>query len=198
MLTSPMTNPGMDPHRTEIRPVTEDDWRLPREVRLSALADSPDAFSSTREREAAFDDSTWRARTGAAAHFIASTSGDAHAVGLAGGRAAPDGATDARELVAMRVAPGSRGEGIAGALVDAVVAWALRQGSEVLRLWAVEGNDAARRAYERAGFVATRERQFVHPDDPRFEMRMARPLRRPPARAKEKCPRPDSNRQPMD
>ena len=48
--------------RMEIRRATVDDWEASRDIRLRALAESPDAFLSTLEREAAFDDEVWMSR----------------------------------------------------------------------------------------------------------------------------------------
>ena len=44
----------------QVRRVRGADWRALRDVRLSALADSPDAFGSTLEREQAFGDTEWQ------------------------------------------------------------------------------------------------------------------------------------------
>ena len=46
----------------EVRRVHAAEWKELREVRLRALADAPDAFASTLEREAAFPEEVWRQR----------------------------------------------------------------------------------------------------------------------------------------
>lgn len=132
----------------EIRPATADDWIAYRAVRLRALADAPDAFASTLEREEAFDDARWMGRL-ASAHTLIAWSGDAP-VGTVTGL--PDG-----EMVAMWVAPEQRGAGVGQRLVSALVDWARAAGFAELRTWVADGNDTALRLYERVGFVATGE-----------------------------------------
>jgi hypothetical protein len=58
----------------EVRRIEAAEWRELRELRLRALADAPDAFASTLEREAAFPEDVWRERAEggpASATFIA-------------------------------------------------------------------------------------------------------------------------------
>jgi GNAT superfamily N-acetyltransferase len=153
----------------EIRRLTPDDWKLLREVRLTALRDEPSAFGSTYEREAAFSEDEWRARAGGA-FFVALDGADA--VGIGAGFRDAERAPVQRELVSMWVAPSARGRGIARQLVDAVAAWARADGADELALWVVLDNGSARSSYERAGFVRTGEQQPVVPGDPRIEERM--------------------------
>lgn len=139
---------------TEIRRAGPDDWRQVREVRLTALRGAPEAYGSTYEREIAFDEATWRSRTRSSAQFLAVR--DGVGVGLVAGFHDPeDCGPDERLLVSMWVAPEARGSGTADALVGAVVAWARAEGAAALLLDVALGNDRARGAYLRAGFVAT-------------------------------------------
>jgi GNAT superfamily N-acetyltransferase len=127
-----------------IRRTGPGDEGLVRELRIKAFTDAPDQFGSTLERELARDDAGWTAFVTRGALFVWGE------VGLAGGL--PDG--DDVELVSMWVAPAARGTGAGDALVQAVVEWAAPR--DVV-LAVIDGNEPARRLYERNGFVATGE-----------------------------------------
>ena len=153
-----------------VRLVGPDDWAAVREARLQALADSPSAFASTLDRELAFDETEWRRRLTDGPWWLAEDAG--RPVGLVAVYPRDDG-TDERHLVAMWVAPSSRGTSTATDLVEAVCAWAVRTGAATVALWVVDGNDRARRFYERLGFVLTGERQPL-PTDPRVDEELMR------------------------
>ena len=150
-----------------------DEWSVLRDVRLRALADAPYAFASTHAREVAFDEGEWRARIGRGPWWLARV--DDVPVGLvAGYRTADD--DDVRHLVAMWVEPAVRGSDAAAGLVAAVCDWGLADGGRVVSLWVADGNDRARRFYERLGFEGTGHRQPL-PSDPaigeeRFERQL--------------------------
>jgi hypothetical protein len=62
----------------EVQQVHATDWEELRELRLRALADAPNAFASTRGKEAAFPDDVWRQRAQggpASANFIVRADG---------------------------------------------------------------------------------------------------------------------------
>lgn len=155
----------------DIRLATPDQWEVCRSLRLRALADSPEAFSSTLERELAFGDGVWRKRmrTG---HQLLAWDGDVP-VGTVTGipdRHEPGG----REVVAMWVAPEARCRGVGTALILGLVDWARDAAAPALALWVADGNDAARLLYERCGFTATGERDVIR--DGLGEQRMRRAL----------------------
>ncbi|PFG39898.1 acetyltransferase (GNAT) family protein [Georgenia soli] len=154
--------------------VSEQDWRTLRDVRLRALAEAPQAFGSTLERELAFDESTWRERAAAGRTFLALRAGQV--VGLAGYYVEP-GHEDERQLVSMWVDPYARGSGAAALLVSAVREAAAAEGARTLTLFVADGNDRARHLYERLGFRSTGERQALPSDPLRGEERFALSLR---------------------
>jgi GNAT superfamily N-acetyltransferase len=152
------------PGRIRIRRVAAGEADTLRAVRLRALADTPLAFGSTYEREAAYPPERWAAWASESADgrrqatfFAVDPNGDA-VVGLA---FTVIDADDDRlaHLFAMWVAPAARRGGAGGALVDAVVAWTTDAGADRLRTAVTVGNDGAARLYERGGFRDTGVRE---------------------------------------
>ena len=146
-----------------MRRVREADWRALRDVRLSALADSPDAFGSTLEREQAFGDTEWQewARDAAAgtAEILVLAWLETEPVGIVGAFA--EEGRDHIHLIAMWVAPQARRAGVGRALIDAVVAWAVEIGAPAVRLDVADDNVDARHLYDASGFSSTgRTKQY--------------------------------------
>ena len=156
----------------EIKRVESDQWRVVRDVRLRALRDTPEMFWATYEHEVAQSAEWWQGFIDAGAWFLAWE--DDGPVGIAA--AIRDDRFDpaTRQLISMWVAPGARRGGVAWALVKAVEDWAVTNGVRTLLLEVTEGNDDARRLYERCGYRFT-GRSAPHPRNPRLrelEMRM--------------------------
>jgi GNAT superfamily N-acetyltransferase len=141
-------------------------------VRLAALRTDPQAFGSTLEVERDLGEDSWRARLANRAQFAARSGGAV--VGTGGGIASEDG--QAAELVSMWVHPSSRGAGVGGLLVEAVVDWARQAGFGQLRLWVVEGNSVALRLYLRSGFTRTGNVAPVRPGETALEFEMSRSI----------------------
>jgi GNAT superfamily N-acetyltransferase len=143
-----------------IRRAEADRWEALRDLRLAALADSPDAFGSVLEEERDADEARWRGWItgegwgGPVATFVADDDGTL--IGMATGHRPADEPSVAW-LFAMWVRPDRRGEGIGRSLVDAVVAWAAEV-PEVDRvvLRVTETNVDAARFYGSCDFVDTR------------------------------------------
>ena len=158
-----------------VRPLAGSEWPLYRALRLRALGDAPSAFGSTLAREQGLVDADWAWRLG-----LAATSGRDHPLvaeleGAAFGLAwAKFDANDPQvvNVFQMWVAPEARGQGIAAALLAAAVEWARSRNARTVQLGVMDGNDAARRIYERAGFVAAGTPQPVRPGDARLEQIM--------------------------
>jgi GNAT superfamily N-acetyltransferase len=161
----------VNPH--EVVAVGAEDWPEFREVRLASLADAPEAFGSTYADWADAPEERWRARlTDVALTLVARR--DGRPVGVASGSRAVLAGRPAVELISMWVSPADRGTGLAGRLIDGVVAWATGQDLPTFLMVRV-GNDRALAAYERAGFVSTGVPDD-HPADAPPELRMVRGL----------------------
>jgi ribosomal protein S18 acetylase RimI-like enzyme len=136
----------------DVQRVRPDEWELLRDLRLRALAQAPDAFATTHAEALARPDEWWRgwaersASEAAQAMFLA-RDGD-EAVGIAG----IFGARSRFDVISMWTDPAHRGKGVGAALLRAAVSFA---GDAPVFLSVTEGNDDARRLYERHGFVAT-------------------------------------------
>lgn len=155
----------------EIRIASADEWREYRDIRLRALATAPDAYGATFAEESTHDESWWRARVAGAHNLVAWH--DGVPVGTPVGIPDPH-ETGSREIVAVWVEPEFRGRGLAQQLVLTLVQWATDAAAEAIALWVSDGNDAARRVYERCGFTATGERDIVRGG--LWEQRMRRAL----------------------
>ena len=55
---------------SELRRLGPDDWEVFRDIRLRSLADSPDAFGSTLEREQGFTEDDWRQRVSGPVYVV--------------------------------------------------------------------------------------------------------------------------------
>ena len=150
-----------------VRRVEVGDVDAYRRVRLGALQESPSAFGSTYEREAAMTNEEWQGRVtvGASAQdratFLALDGDDA--VGVVGIFADIDQTTP--QLVSMWTAPPARRLGVGRALVNAALDWSRTAGATAVELWVTTGNDPAQRLYESFGFEEIGVVQ-PHPNDP--------------------------------
>jgi GNAT superfamily N-acetyltransferase len=126
-------------------------WHAYQALRVRALLDSPEAFTSTVERERGLAEAEWRRRLTASHTLIAWRDGIAvgTVAALEGDR--PDGWA----VVALWVDPLVRGGGLAGTLLDAVAEAEGAASIRRLRLWVMVDNAPARSLYSRRGWVAT-------------------------------------------
>ncbi len=137
----------------KIRPLTPTEWQLKRDLRLAALKDSPQAFSSSYDLESDRSENAWRGWPDNGVFFAAFNDDDA-AVGMVAGYLRLPAPGVAR-LIGMWVAPQARGLGVSVRLTSAVIEWAKERAAKRLELEIASGNDAARRSYLRSGFILT-------------------------------------------
>ncbi len=138
----------------QIHQVTPDEWRLWRDIRLTALASDPEEFGSTLAREREYGDADWRARAAEGLKLVALDPGP---VALVAATAKPDGLY----LYSMWVRDCHRGRGVGEALVRTVLEWAAEEGWKVVRLRVWDDNLPARRLYKRLGFVESEEPEHM-------------------------------------
>ncbi len=136
----------------ELREVGPDDWELFRLVRLRALEDAPDVFSTLLSEWQGEGDleERWRARLDGVPYNIVAVA-DGQSVGQASATRLDE--RGSVELISMWVAPDVRGTGIGLALIDAVMEWAEIVGAGIVTLAVKRGNSHAIALYERAGFI---------------------------------------------
>ena len=132
-----------------VRALGPDDALVLREIRLRALADTPESFGSLLAVEAAQSEEDWRAWLGKCVWF-AGFDGDAAVAIVCGLPAEPEWS-----LFSMWVAPEARRGGVGSSLIEAVAAWARAEGFQRLLLDVADGNASAMALYTQAGFVAT-------------------------------------------
>lgn len=156
-----------------LRRLGPDEWATLARVRLTALADAPEAFYSTMAAEEHRTEAEWRAAATTAAWFAA-LDGDEPAGLVAVVHGGPP-AGDAM-LISMWVAAAYRGAGLAAELVAAALDAAAGAGEERLTLWVRTGNLRAITAYERMGFVIQDPPPDAHDYRCDGELFMARPV----------------------
>lgn len=136
-----------------VRALNSTEWRLKRDLRLSALRDSPKSFGSSYEREVDRSEEEWRASPQGGVFFAAFDDHET-ALGIAGGWV-EETRPDVVHLISMWVVPEARGAGVAGRLTAAVVAWARERNAARVELEVAAGNEVALGVYLRCGFVVT-------------------------------------------
>lgn len=137
-----------------IRKLTPDDFAAYRELHRYGLSEAPLAFVETPANDAARPDSVVRdmlARGEGWGVFLSE-----RLVGKLVIDALPyDCLAHTRWLHAVYLHPTARGVGVGAALLDAALCDGVANGATRFALWVNDKNAAARRMYERAGFVET-------------------------------------------
>jgi ribosomal protein S18 acetylase RimI-like enzyme len=155
-----------------VRVLEGDDWQAFRTIRLAALQDAPEAFTSSYEQEQGFDEEFWRLRLGRSSRLLAVL--DDEPVGIVSvGRASED---DVAELFGMWVVPSQRGRGVAWQLTEAAAEHARTQGRRAVKLWVSTDNGRAVAFFSSYGFRPGSERRPMTNDPGTEEVAMVLPL----------------------
>jgi|SRR5579863_2108915 len=163
----------------DIKRLDRDEWETLRDIRLTALAESPGAFLHTYDEEKQFGEARWQAEFDRGSWHICEDAGQP--IGLIGIAPEPQIPSDECYLEYIWVSPGHRRWGTASDLVTYAIELLRDARCELAYLWILDGNDKAMGLYKKLGFVSTNERQEL-PDRPGlYEERMLLDLRGPGA-----------------
>jgi ribosomal protein S18 acetylase RimI-like enzyme len=142
--------------------LAENDWPRLRDIRLQALNTDPTAFLASHEAEAAFAEQRWRQEF---------TRGEWHVmvavrrfrrrryVGLVGVTRLPEMSSQECYLEYLWVAPRVRRRRVASMLLRTVLDRLSEAGVHTVWLYILDGNEPARRLYQRVGFLSTNDVQ---------------------------------------
>ena len=137
-----------------IRQCGPTDWRDLRTIRLEALGDTPEAYSSTYEESVRWSDAQWKNAASNRLYYFAYR--DRRVLGMVSG-GFNDAHPGTRWLYGMYVTPSERGSGTAALLVRSIADWAKSQGVDEIYLHVGSSVARARAFYERVGFRLTGE-----------------------------------------
>lgn len=154
----------------DIKLLASGDWLRLRDIRLSALHESPHTFLSTYEQEKAYNEDQWRAEFIRGDWLIGIIEGKP--VSLLGATREPDTPAYERYLEFLWVSPEYRRFGIAFSMLTTVLDRLQTSGVQKVFLWVLDGNDTAIHLYKRIGFVSTNHRQPLPAHPGRSEERM--------------------------
>ena len=153
-----------------IKLLARDEWHRLRDIRLSALHESPHAFLTTYGREQAYNEDQWRAEFTRGEWNIGIIG--SRAVSLLGTTHESDTPVHECYLEYLWVSPECRGSGVAFDMLTIILDRLQTSGVRTVFLWVLDGNDTAIRLYKRVGFVSTNHRQPLSADPERSEERM--------------------------
>ena len=145
-----------------VRRIHPNEGAIYRRIRLAALSESPDAFSTTLESANGRSADGWNEQADSAAvgpdRIIILVFLDEEPIGLAGlYRDALN--KDFGELTQVWISPDHRGGHAAAKLIEAALAFATEHHFRRLSAWVIKGNERAIRFFRKHGFELTNETQ---------------------------------------
>jgi ribosomal protein S18 acetylase RimI-like enzyme len=153
--------PTTEPEQVRVAVAGPTDWQAVRQLRLSALADTPDAFGATLEEESARPESWWRGRLEPDAPgttllaSLVDPEGVPRPAGLVVVAPSFHGPASEAGIYAVGVAPSARGRGVGDALLHSAVNHARQSGYARVVLDVGDFNEVAQVLYARHGFTRT-------------------------------------------
>jgi ribosomal protein S18 acetylase RimI-like enzyme len=159
----------------DIKRLDRNEWEALRDLRLTALADSPDAFLATYDNEKRHDKVQWLAEFDRGSWYVCEDAD--RPIGLIGLTRVPQMPPDESVLEYVWVSPGYRRSGVASDLVASVLKLLREARCRIVHLWVLDGNDAAMGLYKKLGFVGADSWQALSARPGRSEQHMMLDLR---------------------
>jgi ribosomal protein S18 acetylase RimI-like enzyme len=150
------------------------EWHTLRDIRLTALQESPDSFLATYEQERHYRPDRWEAEFSRGSWHIGYRQGAP--VSLLGVTREPKQSVQECFIEYLWVAPDMRGSGRGQFMLETVLKRLQADGVRTVFLWVIDDNARAIRFYERSGFVSTRIRQPLASRPGKSEERLLRRL----------------------
>ncbi len=138
----------------DIKLLVPDDWWLLRQIRLTALQESPDSFLAAYDEELLYSQDKWRYEFERGDWYIGFKS--KAAVSLVGCTREKDTPQSECFIEYLWVEQASRGQGVATELLSNVIDRLRVAGVRRAFLWVMDGNHDAERLYKQFGFVSSR------------------------------------------
>ena len=133
----------------EIEKLKEKDWSRLKSLRLEALKQDPKSFATTLETALSWDDENWKNQIKNIPTFFAHE--NQMDLGMVRAGSDPDNPEDGW-LISMWVSNQTRGKGIGGKLIDALVDFCKQQNYKRILLDVGDFNQAAIALYAKKGF----------------------------------------------
>lgn len=146
-----------------VRVLDESEWSVYRDVRLRALAESPDSFTATLADEADRDEQFWRDRMTRSHRLLAERGLIAQGIVSV---APYEHEPSAAEVYGLYVVPDARGTGVSWRLVEAAAALATQQAYLQLYYWVGTDNGRAVGFAYNFGFRTSDFRRPTRASDP--------------------------------
>jgi ribosomal protein S18 acetylase RimI-like enzyme len=140
----------------DIKLLVPNEWRLLRQVRLTALQESPDSFLAQYDEEFTFSQERWRSEFDRGDWYIGFR--QQNAMSMVGCTREKETPKSECFIEYLWVEPDSRGSGVAFHLLTNIIDRLRVAGVRRAFLWVMDGNDRAERLYRRVGFVSSKIR----------------------------------------
>lgn len=154
-----------------LRLLDEDQWQQLRDVRLTALSQSPNSFLSSYNAEIVYSEEQWRSEFHRG-EWIVVVDETELPIALIGVTESDDIPPADRYLEYLWVSPEKRRFKLATGLIRAVLKPLEASGAGAVWLWILDGNVPARELYNGCGFITTGYRHRPRANPSLWEERM--------------------------